>query len=235
MSCHIIVRTSSRLRDGGGPGHGPSHRCGTDTGQQPARSALRRGRDLDPRYHRSCGSVQYRRHRSGDARSAGDSTVGRERGLSPASRALRACRCLHRRHAGVRSRLYLVAEVTSQTCAACAVVDSRSSESQARFACIGYGATDHADVDAALEIERRWNPPLLDMEGVHRRPSEAMTGRDLEVCENPVLRGGKDVESRCIPMISPDDPASEKADATPCTMLDQRWGQGPTCGHGGCR
>ncbi|SEI15124.1 putative transposase [Methylobacterium sp. 275MFSha3.1] len=77
------------------------------------------------------------------------------------------------------------ARFTSQTCAACGVVDARSRESQARFICIGCGHTDHADVNAAITIERRWNTPLLDVEGVHQQPCEASTGRDLTVSENP--------------------------------------------------
>ncbi|MHB2205450.1 RNA-guided endonuclease InsQ/TnpB family protein [Methylobacterium sp. CM6257] len=77
------------------------------------------------------------------------------------------------------------ARFTSQTCAACGVVDARSRESQARFTCISCGHTDHADTNAAINIERRWNTPLLDVEGVHRQPVEASTGRDLTVSENP--------------------------------------------------
>ena len=77
------------------------------------------------------------------------------------------------------------ARFTSQTCAACGVVDARSRESQARFTCISCGHTDHADRNAAINIRRRWNTPLLDVEGLHQRPYEASTGRDLTVSENP--------------------------------------------------
>lgn len=77
------------------------------------------------------------------------------------------------------------ARFTSQTCAACGVVDARSRESQARFACIGCGHTDHADSNTAINIKRRWNTPLLGMEGLHQRPYEASTGRDLTVSKNP--------------------------------------------------
>ena len=76
------------------------------------------------------------------------------------------------------------ARFTSQTCAACGVVDARSRESQARFTCIGCGHTDHADINAAINIRRR-NTALLDVEGLHRQPYEASTGRDLKVSENP--------------------------------------------------
>lgn len=74
---------------------------------------------------------------------------------------------------------------TSQTCAACGMADASSRESQARFTCIGCGHTDHADVDASVNIERRWSAPLFDVEGVHRQPCEASTGRGLTISENP--------------------------------------------------
>ncbi|MHB2205102.1 RNA-guided endonuclease InsQ/TnpB family protein [Methylobacterium sp. CM6257] len=77
------------------------------------------------------------------------------------------------------------ARFTSQTCTACGVVDARSRESQARFTCIGCGHEDHADVNAAINIKRRWSTPLLDVEGVHQQPCEASTGRGLTVSENP--------------------------------------------------
>lgn len=77
------------------------------------------------------------------------------------------------------------ARFTSQTCAACGVVDARSRESQARFVCISCGHTDHADRNAAINIRRRANSALLDVEGLHQQPYEASTGRDLTVSENP--------------------------------------------------
>ena len=67
---------------------------------------------------------------------------------------------------------------TSQTCSACGCVDRRSRESQARFSCIHCGHEAHADTNAALEIKRRRNTALLDVEG--RRvasPDEASTQR----------------------------------------------------------
>ncbi|MCJ2085337.1 transposase [Methylobacterium sp. E-005] len=77
------------------------------------------------------------------------------------------------------------ARFTSQTCAACGVVDARSRESQARFVCIDCGHTDHADTNAAINIRRRWNTPLLDVEGLHQQPVEVSTGRVLTISENP--------------------------------------------------
>ncbi len=77
------------------------------------------------------------------------------------------------------------ARFTSQTCAACGVVDARSRESQARFTCIGCGHTDHADTNAAINIRRRANSALLDVEGLHQQPYEASSGRDLPVFKNP--------------------------------------------------
>lgn len=67
------------------------------------------------------------------------------------------------------------ARFTSQTCAACNVVDARSRESQARFVCISCGHTDHADINAAVNIERRGSTPLLGVEGSRQRPVEAST------------------------------------------------------------
>ena len=83
------------------------------------------------------------------------------------------------------------ARFTSQTCAACGVVDARSRESQARFSCISCGHTDHADTNAAINIQRRWNTPLLDVEGLRQRPYEASTRRGLTVSENPRSSGGR--------------------------------------------
>jgi putative transposase len=84
------------------------------------------------------------------------------------------------------------ARFTSQTCAACGVVDARSRESQARFVCVSCGHADHADINAALVIKQRANSALLDVEGLHQRPYEASTGRDLKVSENPrPFRAGK--------------------------------------------
>ncbi len=77
------------------------------------------------------------------------------------------------------------ARFTSQTCAACDVVDARSRESQARFVCVSCGHTDHADINASIVIKRRANSALLNVEGLHQRPYEASTGRDLTVSENP--------------------------------------------------
>ncbi|SFM82456.1 RNA-guided endonuclease InsQ/TnpB family protein [Methylobacterium pseudosasicola] len=68
------------------------------------------------------------------------------------------------------------ARFTSQTCAACGVIDARSRESQARFRCVGCGHDDHADVNAAINIKRRWSTPLLDVEGSRCGPVEASIG-----------------------------------------------------------
>lgn len=76
------------------------------------------------------------------------------------------------------------ARFTSQTCAACGVVDARSRESQASFRCVACGHSDHADTNAAIVIRRR-NTTLLDVEGLHQRPCEASTGEGLPIFENP--------------------------------------------------
>ena len=65
---------------------------------------------------------------------------------------------------------------TSQTCAACKVVDKRSRESQAVFVCAACGHRDNADRNAAVVILNRGNTPVLDVEGkVHWHPFEAST------------------------------------------------------------
>lgn len=72
----------------------------------------------------------------------------------------------------------------SQECAKCHHVDANSRESQAVFVCVACGETANADVNAACVIEaralaldeyRRWNTPLLDVEGKATAPDEAST------------------------------------------------------------
>jgi putative transposase len=71
--------------------------------------------------------------------------------------------------------IYVPAAFTSQTCAACGVVDRASRKSQAVFACVHCGHEAHADTNAALEIRRR-STALLPVEGRHSgRPVEAGT------------------------------------------------------------
>jgi putative transposase len=69
------------------------------------------------------------------------------------------------------------AAYTSQTCAACAVVDARSRLDQARFVCIGCGHEANADTNAASVILRRADSPVLPVEGSRRAPVEAGTSR----------------------------------------------------------
>lgn len=54
---------------------------------------------------------------------------------------------------------------TSQDCSACDHRDSRSRKSQADFACTHCGHAINADWNAAINIERRGNAPVLDVEG----------------------------------------------------------------------
>ena len=54
---------------------------------------------------------------------------------------------------------------TSQTCSACGTVDSRGRESQASFVCPACGFRCNADWNAAVNIERRGNTAVLDVEG----------------------------------------------------------------------
>jgi putative transposase len=73
---------------------------------------------------------------------------------------------------------------TSQICTACGVVDARSRENQASFRCVSCGHTDHADTNAAINIRRRWNTPLLDVEGCGHAPVEALTRRGFRASAN---------------------------------------------------
>lgn len=70
------------------------------------------------------------------------------------------------------------AAYTSQTCAACGVIDPRSRRDQAHFACVACDHTAHADTNAAINILRRGDSALKPVEG-HRskRPGEAGTIR----------------------------------------------------------
>jgi putative transposase len=63
------------------------------------------------------------------------------------------------------------AAYTSQTCAACGVVDGKSRESQSVFRCVHCGHEDNADRNAALEILRR-STSGLDVEAGVARPSK---------------------------------------------------------------
>ena len=71
---------------------------------------------------------------------------------------------------------------TSQTCPRCGLVDARSRESQAAFACIGCGYEAHADTNAAVNILARAD--LAQPEGIGgsdasaRREPAASTTRD---------------------------------------------------------
>ncbi len=64
---------------------------------------------------------------------------------------------------------------TSQTCSACGTVDSRGRESQARFVCPACGFRANADLNAAINIERRGNTPLLSVEACGYVAHEAET------------------------------------------------------------
>ncbi|WP_289015831.1 zinc ribbon domain-containing protein [uncultured Methylobacterium sp.] len=61
---------------------------------------------------------------------------------------------------------------------------NRQNRSQARFTCIECGHCDHADVNAAINIRRRWNTPLRDGEGWHQQSGGASAGQGLTVSQN---------------------------------------------------
>ena len=64
---------------------------------------------------------------------------------------------------------------TSQTCAACGSVDSRSRKNQASFVCTACGHRANADLNAAINILNRGNTAVLDVEDRHKLSCEAST------------------------------------------------------------
>jgi putative transposase len=66
------------------------------------------------------------------------------------------------------------AAYTSQTCAECGVVSSRSRVAQSRFVCVECGHSANADTNAAIIILKRGlDKPLKPVEGNRKRPGEA--------------------------------------------------------------
>ena len=74
--------------------------------------------------------------------------------------------------------LEVAAAYTSQTCAACGVIDARSRRDQSHFICVACGHEANADTNAAINILRRADGALQPVEE-HRskRPDEAGTIR----------------------------------------------------------
>jgi len=72
----------------------------------------------------------------------------------------------------------VAAAYTSQTCAACGVIDARSRRDQSHFICVACGHEANADTNAAINIRRRADGALKPVEE-HRseRPDEAGTIR----------------------------------------------------------
>ena len=70
---------------------------------------------------------------------------------------------------------FVDASYTSQTCSCCGTVDAKSRQSQARFACVECGTELNADLNAAINIERRWNTPLQDVETKRKFVRETST------------------------------------------------------------
>jgi putative transposase len=65
------------------------------------------------------------------------------------------------------------AAYTSQTCAECGAVDAASRQTQSRFVCTTCGHSTNADTNAAINILRRWDTPLLPVEASGCRAIEA--------------------------------------------------------------
>lgn len=64
---------------------------------------------------------------------------------------------------------------TSQTCSHCDTKDRHNRKNQAEFVCRSCGFEAHADHNAALNILRRWNTPLLSVEACGYAACEAET------------------------------------------------------------
>lgn len=83
---------------------------------------------------------------------------------------------------------------SSQTCASCGTVDSRSRESQASFVCTACGHRDNADRNAAAVILSRGSTPVLDVEGCGCAPVEASTignSRKPQFAEGMLISGDR--------------------------------------------
>ncbi len=61
---------------------------------------------------------------------------------------------------------------TAQTRSACGAIDTRSRKNQAVFSCLTCGFDIHADTNAAINILRRWNAPLLPVEALVGGPAK---------------------------------------------------------------
>ena len=72
---------------------------------------------------------------------------------------------------------------TSQTCASCGTVDSRSRKNQSQFCCTACGHRDNADRNAAINILRRNTASMIVEEG-HRLSVEAITAKGVDPLGN---------------------------------------------------
>jgi len=66
------------------------------------------------------------------------------------------------------------AAYSSQTCASCGAVNSRSRESQASFVCAACGHRDNADRNAAVVILNRGNTPGVEAAGCGAREARTV-------------------------------------------------------------
>jgi len=78
---------------------------------------------------------------------------------------------------------------TSQSCASCGTVDSRSRKNQAVFVCTACGHRDNADRNAAVNILRRNTASMIVEEG-HRLSVEAITAQGVDPLGNPPASAG---------------------------------------------
>nr|WP_302474177.1 transposase [Roseococcus sp. MDT2-1-1] len=71
---------------------------------------------------------------------------------------------------------HVPARNSSRECSACGLVDERNRQGS-RFLCVRCGHVEHADLNAAKVIKRRWGTPLLPVEGGRKAPAEAGTSQ----------------------------------------------------------
>jgi putative transposase len=95
---------------------------------------------------------------------------------------------------------------SSQTCAACGLVEAASRKSQAVFACVGCGHQDHADVNAAKVLKSRAVEPAAHVcggDGAVGRPAKqklrvARRGTVRKSrAQSPALQGGDGLPDAC--------------------------------------
>ena len=94
----------------------------------------------------------------------------------------------------------VAAAYTSQTCAACGVIDARSRRDQSHFICVACGHEANADTNAATNILRRADSALKPVGGTPqqaaRRSRNHPEGCLMQNTGTPAIHGGEDVSKQ---------------------------------------